>query len=316
MEALFGRCLARSFTREQVQSLLFHSTQLVSFGLHLEQPEENPTSFRNLTNWPTDKKDNDSKKKDKKKKDKKKKDKKKKDKKKKDKKKKDKKKDKKKKDKKKKDKKKKDKKKDKKKKDKKKDKKKKEKQKEKKDKNYSEERGLRGLDRIKNSFEQQEDYENVEQQHVRDRLDEMRSKLAQKKRFGVSRFAPCMILYGEEGNTGSKMYTKPEEFFSFTNGSSCNVKKLISYCVCRDDVCLLLKKASVHALKSEQCWTKYIANVEGCMYHRNLHFCQRAFRPLERQCAEVRKCKQYTHSHHVSSSTSTTTADVSFTSTY
>ena len=59
-------------------------------------------------------------------------------------------------------------------------------------------------------------------------------------------------------------------------------------CCNSDAQCTLLRKASTHALKSEQCWSQYLAKMDECLHHRTGEYCLRAFRPLERQCAQVR----------------------------
>ncbi|ELR19010.1 uncharacterized protein ACA1_234780 [Acanthamoeba castellanii str. Neff] len=105
------------------------------------------------------------------------------------------------------------------------------------------------------------DFDEDETRYVRTRLQEVREKLLHRREASVSNFAPCMLLY--------------------TEGSEPDVKETKL-----DAQCTLLRKASTHALKSEQCWSQYLAKMDECLHHRTGEYCLRAFRPLERQCAQ------------------------------
>jgi len=99
-----------------------------------------------------------------------------------------------------------------------------------------------------------EDLNYMTPQLISQRLQAIRDLLAQRET-SVSRFAPCLILFGT----------------SFSAGSACQ----------------LLKTASTHALQSENCWRKYIAAMEQCGRNRSLEQCYKELRPHERSCAEA-----------------------------
>jgi hypothetical protein len=98
-----------------------------------------------------------------------------------------------------------------------------------------------------------EDLEYMTPHLITQRLHAIRDLLGQRSA-SVSRFAPCLMLFGT----------------SFS----------------ADSQCYLLKKASSHALRSENCWQKYLAEMEECSQQRGLEYCYKLLRPQERTCAE------------------------------
>jgi len=103
-------------------------------------------------------------------------------------------------------------------------------------------------------FDKEEEFDSTH--YVRHRLHEVRQKLQRKRERSMSNLAPCMVFFSGTGET-----------------------KL-------DAQCNLLKKASSYALRSEQCWSHYLAKMDECLNHRSGEYCLRVFRPLEKQCAQ------------------------------